>query len=157
MSQLTFTWTLRHQGWAYCKVADDQGEATVIASDITLGPERFLDAITKMAVTDTETRAEFEGEPQVSRWFFKRDDSDVAIRLMLASDRDAPDTSGTVIWSSRQPITVLCQAVIDAFDQAVQELGEAGYREQWGRPFPRNELEELRTAWRNDAARENTA
>ncbi|WP_199551157.1 hypothetical protein [Streptomyces sp. N35] len=34
-------------------------------------------------------------------------------------------------------------------DQVAHDLGEAGYQEQWGRPFPRNELEGLRTAWRN--------
>ncbi|WP_328649103.1 hypothetical protein OHS58_18020 [Amycolatopsis sp. NBC_00348] len=38
--------------------------------------------------------------------------------------------------------------MLRAFDTVADDLGEAGYQTRWGRPFPRHELEGLRTAWR---------
>jgi hypothetical protein len=146
MSPLTITWTLRHHGWAFCKVADDKGEVEVFASYVTDGPEQFLRAVTSLALTDTETRAEFEGEPQVYRWLLRRDGADVDIRLLRADSSQKPDSSGVVLWSSRHAITSLARAALRAFDQVAHELGEDGYASQWGRPFPRTELEALRTA-----------
>lgn len=32
MAPLTITWTLRHHGWAFTKVADKQGESDAIVS-----------------------------------------------------------------------------------------------------------------------------
>ncbi|MFE5923721.1 hypothetical protein [Streptomyces sp. NPDC056468] len=149
MGSVKVTWTLSHHGWAFCKVADHQGEAEVFASYVTDAPEDFLRGIASLVLAETEARVEFQGEPTVYRWFFQRDASDVAIRLVRAGSSRDPDDSGTVVWSSRQPINTLCRAVIRAFDQVEHDLGAAGYQEQWGRPFPRSELEGLRTAWRN--------
>ncbi|MFF3951546.1 hypothetical protein ACFYYN_43205 [Streptomyces sp. NPDC001902] len=148
MASLTITWTLRYQGWAYVKVADDQGESKVIASDITNGPEQFLNAICRLVEGDADTRAEFEGEPTAYRWFFHRDGSEVDIRLVMAEDREAPDASGAVLWSGRHSIMALSRSAVRAFDQVAHELGEEGYAAQWGRSFPRTELEALRTAMR---------
>lgn len=86
MASLTITWTLRHHGWAFIKVADDHGESQVFASYVTDGPEQFLYAIARLVSGDEDARAEFEGEPQVYRWFFHRDGSDVDIRLVEAKD-----------------------------------------------------------------------
>ncbi|MFC9911064.1 hypothetical protein [Streptomyces sp. NPDC059862] len=146
MSPLTITWTLRHHGWAFCKVADDKGEVEVFASYVTDGPEQFLHAVTRLALMDTETRAEFEGEPQVYRWLFRREGADVDIHLLRAGNSLKPDSSGVVLWSSRHTITTLVRAALRAFDQVAYELGEDGYASQWGRPFPRADLEALRTA-----------
>ncbi|MGY6024660.1 hypothetical protein [Streptomyces spinosirectus] len=146
MSRLTITWTLRRHGWAFCKVADDKGEVEVFASYVTDGPEQFLHAVTRLAVTDTEARAEFEGEPQVYRWLFRRKGADVDICLLRADDSRKPDSSGVALWSSRHTITTLRRAALRAFDQVAYELGEDGYASQWGRPFPRAEVETLRTA-----------
>ncbi|MFI2352652.1 hypothetical protein ACH492_37840 [Streptomyces sp. NPDC019443] len=145
MAALSFTWTLQHHGWAFCRVTDGQAEAEAMASYVTGGPEQFLYAIARLALTEPETRAEFEAEP---RWFFRREGAEVEMRLVMADDFQAPDSSGSVLWSSRQPIDVLCRAAIRAFDQVAHDLGEDGYEAQWGRPFPRNELQGLRTAWR---------
>jgi len=62
MRSLAITWTLRHHGWALVEVADDQGQAEVIASHVTDGPEQFLYAITRLVMGDADTRAELEGE-----------------------------------------------------------------------------------------------
>ncbi|MET8786189.1 hypothetical protein [Streptomyces sp. NPDC004589] len=148
MSPLTITWTLRHHGWAFCRVADDQSEAEVVASYVTGGPEQFLNAITRLALTDEETRAEFEGEPQVYRWLFHREGAGVEIRLLRVGNFSKPDSSGVVLWSSHQTVTALARAALRAFDQVAEELGEEGYASQWGRPYPRTELEALRIALR---------
>jgi len=144
MTSLSFSWTLRYQGWAFCTIADSGGRAECIASDITHGPEQFLRAVTAIAEGGASARAEFEGEPTVFRWFFIRDGSAATVRLVKAPDRDSPDTDGQVIWSGRHPVSALARAVLAGFDQAVSELGEAAYRAQWGRPFPRGDVEALR-------------
>jgi hypothetical protein len=148
MSSLTITWILRHHGWAFVKVADDQSEAEVIASYVTDAPEQFLYALVRLVLGDEGARVEFEGEPQVYRWFFQRDGSDVDIHLTRANDRQAPNSSGVALWSGRHTMTSLARAAVRAFDQIAHELGEEGYESQWGRPFPHTELESLRTGMR---------
>ncbi|MEU1617229.1 hypothetical protein ABZ479_07950 [Streptomyces sp. NPDC005722] len=153
MASLTITWTMRNHGWAVIKVADDHAETEVCASYVTDGPEQFLYAIARLVDGDEDTRAEFEGEPQVYRWFFHRDGSDVDIRLVEAKDLRAPDSSGTVLWSGRHDATALARAAVRAFDQVAHELGEEGYASHWGRPFPRTELEALRAGMRTRTRR----
>ncbi|MEU9545901.1 MULTISPECIES: hypothetical protein [Streptomyces] len=148
MRSLAITWTLGSHGWAFVKVADDQGEAEIIASYVTDGPEQFLYAVARLVLGDGETLAELEGEPQVYRWFFHRDGSEVDIGLVVAEDDRAPDSSGTVLWSGRHTIAALARSAVRAFDQITHELGEETYEAQWGRPFPRTELEALRIAMR---------
>ncbi|MFB8783811.1 hypothetical protein VSS38_29420 [Streptomyces albogriseolus] len=148
MSSLTITWTPNHHGWAFVEVADDHGEAQAIASYITDAPEQFLYAVTRLVLGDEDTRAEFEGEPQVYRWFFHRDGTVVDVRLILADDARAPDSSGTVLWSGRHTVTAFARSAVRAFDRIDYEQGEESYEAQWGRPFPRAELEALRTAMR---------
>ncbi|MFI1208552.1 hypothetical protein ACH4UV_13205 [Streptomyces sp. NPDC020802] len=149
MSPLVITWTLGSHGWATVKVADDQGEAQAIASYITDGPEEFLYAVARLVLGDEDTRAELEGEPQVYRWFFHRDGSVVDVRLVLADDTRTPDSSGVVLWSGRHTVTVLARSAVRAFDRIDHEQGEEAYASQWGRPFPRTELEALRAALRS--------
>lgn len=146
MSPLTITWTLHHHGWALCKVADDHAETEIFASYVTAGPEQFLHTIARLMLTDTDGRAEFEAEPQVYRWIFRREGADVSIRLLSADSSQTPDDAAVVLWSSRQTITTLGRAALRAFDQVTHEIGEDGYADQWGRPFPRTELEALRAA-----------
>ncbi|MEU2111652.1 hypothetical protein [Streptomyces sp. NPDC019507] len=148
MRPLAITWTLWSHSWAFVKAADDQGEAEVLASYVTDGPEQFLYAMARLALGDEEAHAELEGEPQVYRWFFRRDGAEVDIRLVVADDAGASASSGTVLWSSRHTITALARSALRAFDRITHELGEETYAAQWGRPSPRNELEALRTAMR---------
>ena len=146
MPGLRFTWMLRYQGWAFCTIADDHGQAEAIASDITYGPEDLLDAVTSLAQGAATARAEFEGEPTAFRWFFKRDGTHTEIRLVKAPDRDSPDSEGSVIWSGRHSIDALARAILAAFHQAVSDLGSDNYRAQWGRPFPASHIETLQIA-----------
>ena len=147
MAGLSFTWTLRYHGWAVSTIADDHGQAEAIASDVTGGPEYLLRAVTSIVQGAATARAEFEAEPTAFRWFFRRDGSDAEIRLIKAPDRRSPDSEGIIIWSGRYAIDTLARAILDGFDDAVSELGEDNYRSQWGRAFPRDDVEALRAAW----------
>ncbi|MFD3308936.1 hypothetical protein [Streptomyces sp. NPDC058694] len=149
MSSLSITWTLGSHGWAVVKVADGGGEAEAIASHITEAPEQFLYAVARLVLGEKETRAELEGEPQVYRWFFRRNGSVVDVRLVLADDAQAPEGSGAVLWSGRHTVTALARSAVRAFDRLDYGQGEEAYESQWGRPFPRLELEVLRTAMRS--------
>lgn len=72
----------------------------------------------------------------------------IAIRLVEAAGWRTPEHEGSLLWQSEQPTTALARTVLRAFDTVANDLGEAGYRTLWGCPFPRHELEVLRTAWR---------
>lgn len=147
-ADVRLVWTLGHHGWAFCSVTDDHTSAEAVASYVTDGPEQLLRAVARILLYETDTQAEFEAEPTVYRWFFHRDGTMVTIRLVEAADSKAPEQAGTPIWRSRQPTTTLARAVIRAFDTVAHDLGEVGYQTQWGRPFPRHELEVLRSASR---------
>ncbi|MGW6525288.1 hypothetical protein [Streptomyces sp. NPDC054962] len=148
MTSLAITWTLLSHGWASVKVADDHSQGEAMVSYITDGPEQFLYAVARLVLCDGDTRAEWEGEPQVYRWFFHRDGSAVNVRLVLADHDQAPDDSGKVLWSGRLTVTALARSAVRAFDRIDHEQGEESYESHWGRPFPRTELEALRTAMR---------
>jgi hypothetical protein len=148
MAGLSFTWSLRYRGWAFCALSDEHSQAEAIASDVTGGPEYLLRAVRSIVQGAATARAEFEAEPTEFRWFFQRHDSDVKIRLAKAPDRSSPDSADTVIWTGCHAIDTLARAVLDGFDHAVSELGEENYGTQWGRPFPRDDVEALRDAWR---------
>jgi hypothetical protein len=146
---MSFTWTLAGHGWADCTVADDQSETQATASYITDAPEDLLTAVARLVLGENQTLAQFEAEPTAFRWIFHREGNDVWIQLLLLADSDKHDKAGTEIWSSWQTVDTLARAFIRGFDQVAHKYGESGYHGKWGHPFPRLELEALRTAWRN--------
>jgi len=145
---MSITWTLRHHGWAVCAVSDSNARAEAVVSYVTGGPEAFLTAVANLVLGAPETRAEFEAEPTVYRWIFKRHGTNVDIRLLEVPSTKLSDEVGATAWASQQPIDALARAVVRAFDAVAEEHGEGGYRATWGRPFPHIELAALRTAWR---------
>lgn len=156
MATMSFTWTLRRAGWVDCHVEDNDGQADTCISYITQAPEDFIAALTRLVLGATEQRVQFEAEPTAYRWIFTQAQGHVDIRLLEVPSDTLPDTSGTIIWTSLQPIDTLARTVIRAFDKVEQEHGEDGYHEHWRRPFPRQELEALRTAWRSTRPSSNT-
>lgn len=151
MADFWLTWTLSGTGWADCAVGDEEAQAQVTASYITAAPEELLTAVTQLVLGEAETRAQFEAEPTAFRWIFQRQGDDVSIRLLELPDGRKPDKNGTQIWSTQQHITTVARAVIRCFDEVAAKYGESGYRGKWREHFPRNELEALRTAWREQS------
>jgi hypothetical protein len=148
MPKMSITWTLSGKGWADCLVADDQAQAEVTASYVTAAPDELLEAVTKVVLREGETRVQSEAEPTVFRWIFHREGDQVWIQLLELPDRTRHDNAGTEIWSSWQTVDSVARSFIRAFDDVVVEHGESRYQDKWGHPFPRTELDKLKTAWR---------
>lgn len=148
MVHLRLAWVLSGRGWADCIVSDHRAEAEVTASYITTAPEDLLTAVTRLTVGETECRVQFEAEPAAFRWIFRREGTNVWIRVLELADGKNHDNAGTEIWSTRQDIDVVARAVVRCFDEVAREYGESAYRGRWGEHFPRTELEALRVAWR---------
>jgi hypothetical protein len=136
---MSFTWTLRGDGWGGCAVDDGQARAEATASYISAAPEELPTAVTRLVTG---------AEPTVYRWIFQREGDDVRIRLLQLADGNRHDSADTEIWSSRQTAGILSRAIIEGFDEVVSKYGQSGYRARWGSPFPRAELQALRSAWR---------
>ena len=145
---MRITWTLTGTGWADVRVGDDRSEAAVVASYISGAPEELLTAVARLATGAGEARAQFEAEPTAYRWIFARDGDAVSIRLLQLPDGDLLDDGGTEIWRTSQDVDTLVRAVVRCFDEVASAYGESGYEQAWREPFPRRELERLRTAWR---------
>jgi hypothetical protein len=150
MAGLSMTWNV-HAGWADVTVADYQAEAQVDASYISAAAEDFLTAVARLVLGDNDTRVQFMAGTTTFRWFFCREGTNVSIRLLELPDGRKNDSAGTEIWSSQQNIDTLSRVVIRCFDKVARKYGENGYLDEWRRPFPRLELEALRTAWRANA------
>lgn len=101
-----------------------------------------------VSLGETETRVQFEAEPTAFRWRFHRGRDEVWIQLLQLPDGHRRDKAGTEIWSSWQTVDSVARAVIRCFDDVAHEYGESGYQDKWGSPFPRLELERLRTVWK---------
>jgi hypothetical protein len=148
MTKMSITWTLSGRGWAKCLVTDEQAQAESTASYITLAPNELLEAVTQVVLREGEARAQLEAEPTAFRWIFYRERDQVWIQLLELPDGAHPDKAGTQIWSSWQTVDSVARAFIRGFDDVVAEHGESRYQDKWGDPFPRAELEKLRTTWR---------
>jgi hypothetical protein len=146
---MSLDWRLAEHGWADCTVADAENKVHVTASYVAEAPEGLLTAVARLVVGATETRVQFEAEPTAFRWIFSRGGDDVRVRILQLPDGGRPDEAGTEIWSSLQTVDSVARAVIRCFDEVAQRHGEGGYHRKWRSPFPRFELEALRTAWRN--------
>lgn len=151
MASMSLRWTVVPKGWAVCAIADDQAAVDVPASRVRAGPVDLLTAVARVVLGYGEARAELEAEPTTFRWIFRPAGGTVDIQILELPDFHHPDGDGTQIWASRQPISTLARAVIRAFDDVASQHGDDGYRDIWGEPFPRTELEALRRAWRNRA------
>jgi hypothetical protein len=145
---MSLCWLLGGRGWADCTVADNRTEAEVTASYITAAAEDLLTAVTRIVLGETEAWVQFEAEPTAFRWRFHRGGDEVWIQLLQLPDGRLNDKAGAEIWSSLQTVDSLTRAVIRCFDEVKHQYSESGYQDTWGSPFPRQELEKLRTIWK---------
>lgn len=153
---LRLSWTLSGDGWADCVMADEFAEVSFDSSHIAQVPEELITAVARLLTSESETRADFEGEPAGCRLLFAREGREVAIKGLRLPGRTSPDRLGVEVWTSRQPLDVLARTVVRCFDDAAEAYGDEGYRRAWHRSFPRAwhrsfpraELEALRMNWR---------
>lgn len=147
MAEMSFTWTVMGVGSADCVIADNQSEARVRVSYISTAPESFLHGVTRLVLGARHIKIHFEGEPVSRRWIFDRYGEYVDIQILRLDHGQLPDSEGRIAWESRrQTVQALARAVIKGFDHLADDPGEARYLKEWTHPFPRQELEDLRTA-----------
>ncbi|WP_406279909.1 hypothetical protein [Embleya sp. NBC_00896] len=148
-ASLSFTWTLSGSGWADCTIADAVAEAQLIVSYITNAPEELITAVTRIALGEPgDRKVMFEAEPNGYLWILSPDGEAVDIRIVEYADTSARNRPGAVLWEAGHPIEVLARSVLRGFDRVAADLGEDGWFADWKRPFPRDELEALRLAYR---------
>jgi hypothetical protein len=149
------SWTLTGVGWAEVRVGDDRSDATLTASYVSgAAPQELLIAVSRNAAGATEARVQFEAEPEAYRWILTRDGEQVDVRVLRLADGDLHDGAGTDVFTTSQPVDVLVRAVVRCFDEVFSAYGESVYESSWKSPFPREELERLRSAWRERNVRE---
>jgi hypothetical protein len=147
---MSFTWAPRRAGWADCTISDGQSEGRIHVSYISRAPENLLGGVTRIILGARLAKVQFEGEPTATRWIFHRYGDHVDIDLVLLEDERLPESEGQILWESRrQSVDSLARAVVEGFDRVAVDPGEDAYQKRWLSPFPRTELEDLRTAWRN--------
>ncbi|MGH4029226.1 hypothetical protein ACQB60_09865 [Actinomycetota bacterium Odt1-20B] len=147
---LRLTWTLTGRGWAECVVAADAVRVTLTASYISSAPEDLLTAVARMLADESEMPlqcVQFEAEPTAYRWLLARKGDTVWLRLLALRRAHDHDAAGTELWSGAVSLDRLARAAVRCFDGVATTHGEDGYRDRWGRDFPRRELEALRRGW----------
>ncbi|MFE3758685.1 hypothetical protein ACFXO9_30655 [Nocardia tengchongensis] len=87
---MSIHWQLEDFGWANVRVSDENMEATAVASYVTGAPQYLLRAVTDIVRGVPEARAEFEAEPTVYRWLFRRQGNEIDIRLLEVANYDLP-------------------------------------------------------------------
>jgi hypothetical protein len=148
------TWTLTGVGWAEVRVGDDRAEAALTASYVSgEAAQELLLAVCRLAAGSAEARAQFEAEPAAFRWIFTRDGDQAHVRVLRLPDGDLHDSAGTEIWGTVQPVDTVVRAVVRCFDEVFSTYGGSTYEASWRSPFPREELERLRSTWRDRTVR----
>ncbi|MGW5106670.1 hypothetical protein [Nocardia sp. NPDC004123] len=140
---MSIDWELEDFGWANVRVSDENTDATAVASYVTGAPQYLLRAVTDIVRGLPQAHAEFEAEPTVYRWLFRRQGNEIDIRLLEVANYDLPDSSGTQLWHSCQTVWALAASVCICFRDVLRRYGFQGYLDRWGYPFPRSEVEAL--------------
>ncbi|MBT2440307.1 hypothetical protein J7E93_09330 [Streptomyces sp. ISL-36] len=146
---LQFSWELSGSGWATYRIADGASEHKGVVSYCTDALADLLNAVTGIYGDSTDQRVSFDLEPAELRWRLRRREADVTIAIYrfldMTTSWDAPDDTGTLFWSSKQPRSVLGHVMMETVETVLQLHGETGYREKWVlHPFPVAALQELR-------------
>lgn len=163
MAETSMRWVLRGEDRAICVLDGGAPESLRLpVSRLTSAPEDLLTALATLLTGKPQASVRWSSETFLHQWHFTRSGSriDVSVRCHLGPERhrapavpttDPPrprSEAGTEVWSTRQPLRAFARAVVKAFDHVLRRYGQVGYRQRWGAPFPRHELEALRASCR---------
>ncbi|WP_107091982.1 MULTISPECIES: hypothetical protein [unclassified Streptomyces] len=153
---LQFTWELVGVGGVTYRIDDGVSEHETHIGYCTDALADLLYAMTGLYGDSSGERFSFDREPMETRWLLRRQGVDVAVDVFEFPDGatswgSLDETGGVLLWSSTQPRSVLCHAVVEAVEVVLREHGETGYQEKWVRhPFPVAALQDLRRLHRRD-------
>lgn len=154
-ADLRFSWELSGSGWATVRIADSVAEHKEDVSYCTDALADLLHAVAGLYGGSAMQRVSFDLEPAEVRWRLRRRGEGVDLAIYrfpdMASSWDAPDSDGTLVWSSAQPRSTLGHAVMEAAETVLRLHGEDGYRKKWVLyPFPVSALQDLRRLHRRE-------
>lgn len=153
MAELSLRWVLRGEDRAVCVLGGGGDDGVRIpVSRLTSAPEDLLAALTALVTGELSSTVRWRSESFLHHWHFARSGALVNISVRRLPDGTDTDDQGAEIWSTEHPVRAFARAVIRAFDHVLRTYGRVGYRQQWGAPFPRNELESLRASCRTAKA-----
>jgi hypothetical protein len=146
-SRLRLRWELVGSGWAKCRIADGEQEATLIASYLTDALADLISGVGALYGTRNVERFFFDMEPQELRWVLTRHGADVDVAIYEFPDTGLglSDAAGDLVWRSHQPRSSVAHAVLEAAQEILREHGEDGYHAKWvEHPYPVAAVQDLR-------------
>jgi hypothetical protein len=147
---VSFSYKLVARGWAECKIAIDETEATMLASYLSDAFGGLLGAVSRCLAGQPEATASFAEEPGEYRWRFFRQEPDRVLIRIISFPRlwaNRPDEEGKVIFEGECRLRTFAGAVFSESQRLLEEHGVGGYLEIWrNNEFPlerHRELEQL--------------
>ncbi|MCF1592696.1 hypothetical protein [Streptomyces muensis] len=149
VDDLRFGWELSGSGWAVCRVEDGDARWKGVVSYCTNALADVLHAVAGLYGSTSVQRISFDLEPVEARWVMRGGGPDVDMAIHRFPDVDVsydlPDEEGALVWSSRQPRSLLGHVVLEAAQSVLRLHGEDGYLAKWVQhPFPVAALQDLR-------------
>jgi hypothetical protein len=142
-----FEYRVVGRGWAEAGVGDPDSNASLSASYIQDALGDLLYAVWRLLEGEAEARCSWQEEPGEYRWIMRRDADLLSLRVLEFADSYPPaeDHAGSVVFETRQEVLTFARAIALGASRTLQQLGEAGYQELWGAPFPTRTLELIKT------------
>lgn len=140
---MEFSYRLVGTGWAEARIADDETWASLTASYLSDALGNLLEAVGVLLEGADAASCSWDEEPGEYRWLFTRAGESVHLRILALPDQfpPQPDSAGTVVFETTQPLPVVAAAVAQGAADVLAEHGEKKYLELWvDDPFPTDTL-----------------
>lgn len=131
-------------GWLFADLHSSAQEARISASYLSDALRLLLVAVIRSSWDDVGLEAKWEEEPGYYRWEFSRRGALTVLRILHGGVLYSPES---LVFEHIGETKDLQLAVVDACVELLDEIGEIRYFQEWGTPFPLDELQTLqRTA-----------
>ncbi len=137
---LRFRFSVVGRGWLDADLHASTQHARISASYISDALRLLLIGVSRSSSGGMPTEVRWEEEPGHYLWqLVPRDDQ---THLSVLDGRTA-QSAERLIFEHRGPTRVVQRAVVDASVQLLVDMGEIRYFQEWGSPFPLDELRSL--------------
>jgi hypothetical protein len=146
--KLDIAFRLTGQGWAECRLVDENAESTVTASYLSDALRHLVLAATAVLSGFRRVTFTFDEEPGQFRWVISSlRMNEIELNLLEFKNlwSDESDSEGVRIFRTICRPRVFAEAVDAATSKLLCEIGEVGYAERWGQhPWPSLQYQELK-------------